>query len=341
MKRLFLLFFIFTSFTLLNTSCSSGDDDDDNPLSSGDANFTTEGCTNVVIFNGYAYGACGDQIEIVNLENGSRNAIPVAADDIAIDASTQNLFVQSRTLLQALSLTDPFAPNLIASTQTNFAIFSGVGAANGVVVVSAGSRTSDTQVYNFNTGDFNLINNGITEVDRVTGNPDVHVVETANGIRAFYSQDLGLVTNWGIQIVDFNADGTVLNIPNVIELASQQFTGGFSLIAPANFPLESEFLNNRLYVAHFAVNGIQVVDLNNDNAISSINLGYQPINIATDGTLLFTVGTTSNVVSILNPNTNALSRLTVNAIRQARGVAVNSEYIVIADLQEGLIVLDR
>lgn len=342
MKSFFNLYILpLFSVLVLFTSCSTNDDDpvpDETIINSVTG---ADSCSNVVIVDGYAYAACGTELEVINLSSRARNVLPIPSDDIAFDASNGNLFVQSRTNIQALSIVDPFSPNVIASGSTNFGSFSGIDAANGVVVVSGGNRSNNTQVYTFSANTFNLVANGIPAVDNVMGNPDVHVVETANGLRAFYSQDLSAVTNWGIQVIDFSTNGTVTNTEDVIVLNSQRFTGTFASIGPANFPVESEFLNGRLYVAHFAVNGLEIVDFNTGNTTSIIDLGYQPVNVATDGILLFTVGTTSKIISILDPETNTLQTRTVDAIEQARGIAVSQDYIAIADRVEGLIVVDR
>ena len=121
--------------------------------------------------------------------------------------------------------------------KTNFGIFSGISAANGIVVVSAGTGGSNTQVYTYTSTGVNLVNDGIPLVDGVTGNPDVHVAVSANGATAFYSQDLGQVANWGIQIVEFDANGTITGTPPVVVLTPRQFTGSFGIpFGPANFP---------------------------------------------------------------------------------------------------------
>lgn len=338
-KRFLIFTFCFCSLLGI-LSCNS--DDDTLVDTATEEALPAISCDNVIIFNDFAYGACGGVIEIVNLSNGARNRIAIAANDIAVDQSNATLFVQATNTIHALSISDPFTPRVIATSATNFGSFSGIDAANGVVVVSGGNRSNNTQVYRFDGNRLNLTANGIPSVDSVMGNPDVHVIPTTNGLRAFYSQDLNAVTNWGIQIVDFNTNGTVQSTEAVIELNTLRFPDSFELIAPASFPLESEFLNNRLYVGHFAINGIEVIDFNTENTLrSTIDLGYQPINITTDGTSLFIVGTTRNVLSIVNPNTNVVDTQVIDEIQQARGVAANANFIVIADRQAGLLVINR
>jgi len=351
MKIVYLLkasiLFIFLSFF----SCASDDSSTEetntieNPTEQvtpkSSESLATNGCSNVVIFNNYAYAACGEQLEIVSLSDGKRNIVSIASNDITIDPSNETLFIQARNQISALSIENPINPTVITTSTTNFGIFSGIDAANGIIVISAGVRGSNTQVYTYTNNTFNLATDGIAAIDNVTGNPDVHITETTNGARAFYSQDLGSVANWGIQIVDFNNTGTVVNTEDVVTLTPQRLTGGFSTISPANFPVEGEFLNNKFYVAHFAANGIEVIDLDNNNTLSQISLGFQPINITTDGTSLFAVGISNKTVSIINPTNNEITTTSVGKLQQPRGIAVSQDYIAVADRIEGLVISKR
>ena len=302
----------------------------------------TIGCQNVVIVNGFAYAACGNGMEIVDLASFERNFIPVSADDITGDASLGLLFTQSGSVLQQFSLADPMQPDLIATAATNFSIFSGVSAANGILVVSSGSTASDTEVYTYDSTTLSLVISGIPLVDDRTGNPDVHVAATANGALAFYSEDLGAVANWGIQIIEFDSNGNILDQPEVVVLTPGLFTGSFGVpFGPANFPLEGEFLNDRLYVAHFAANGIHVIDRTASDALSLIPLGYEPTNIATDGLELFVVGVELNTVDTINPITEEVVQTITLPLQQPIGVAASTTHIAVADRVAGLIVTTR
>jgi len=158
----------------------------------------------------------------------------------------------------------------------------------------------------------------------------------------FYSQDIGLVANWGIQTVEFDTNGNILNIPEVVVLTPGRFTGGFGVpFAPANFPLEGEFLNEQLYVAHFAANGLQVIDRSDSDALSLIPLGYQPTNVATDGNQLFVVSVDRSIVDIINPITETVVESLSLPLQQAVGVAANDTHIAVADRSAGLIIAVR
>ena len=308
-----------------------------------DANsLASNGCENVITMNGYGYAACGDGIEIIDLESLERNFLSQPADDITGDADLEVLFTQSENTLQQFDLIDPMQPNVIATVNTNFAIFSGVSAANGILVVSAGSGGSNTEVYTYDATSLSLALAGIPVVDNRTGNPDVHVTATEAGALAFYSQDLGAVANWGIQIVEFDTNGNILALPDVVVLTPGQFTGSFGIpFGPANFPLESEFLFDRLYAAHFAANGIQVIDRSASDALSLIALGYEPTNIATDGNQLFVVGVERSVVDVIDVVTDTVVDSISLPLQQPTGIAASDTHILVADRSAGLIVMRR
>ena len=308
-----------------------------------DANsLASTGCQNVVIVDEFAYAACDDGIEVVDLNTLDRNFVSLPADDISGDANFGVLFTQSGSTLQQLDLVDPMQPNPITTVGTNFSLFSGVSAANGVLAVSAGSGGSNTQVYTYDSNSLTLAISGIPLVDSRTGNPDVHVAATNNGAIAFYSQDLGAVANWGIQIVEFDTNGNIVNLPDVLVLTPGMFTGSFGVpFGPANFPLEGEFLNDRLFAAHFASDGIQVIDRSNSDALSLIPLGYEPTNIATDGAELFVVGVDVSTVDIVNPITDTVVDTLELPLQQPVGIAASETHLAIADRSAGLIIVTR
>ena len=300
------------------------------------------GCQNVVIIDEFAYAACGNGIEVANLNTLERNFISQPADDITGDASFGVLFTQSGNTLQQFDLVDPLQPNLITTANTNFSLFSGVSAANGILVVSAGSGGSNTEVYTYDSTSLSLAVSGIPLVDNRTGNPDVHVAATDNGALAFYSQDLGAVENWGIQIVEFDTIGNILDLPEVVVLTPGQFTETFGVpFGPANFPLEGEFLDDRLYAAHFAPEGIQVIDRSASDALSLIPLGYEPTNIATDGNELFVVGVELSTVDTINPITDSVVDTLNLPLQQPVDIAASETHLAIADRSVGLVVVTR
>ena len=326
-----------------SVSIESSAGETENVIATIDTNsLASNGCQNVVTINGFGYAACGDGIEIIELESLTRNFISQPADDITADAELNVLFTQSENTLQQYELTDPMQPTVTMTVNTNFSLFSGVAAANGLLVVSAGSGGSNTEVYTYDATSLSLALAGIPVVDNRTGNPDVHLAATEQGAIAFYSQDLGAVANWGIQIVEFDSTGNILALPEVVVLTPGQFTGSFGVpFGPANFPLESEFLFDRLYAAHFAANGIQVIDRSDSDALSLLPLGYEPTNITTDGIQLFVVGVERSAVDVINAVTGTIVESIDLPLQQPVGIAASATHILVADRSEGLIVMQR
>ncbi len=303
------------------------------------SSLASNGCSNVIIFNGHAYAACGREIEVIALRSKERSLINIPADDITVDRSTGTIFIQSQNSISSLNTSNPLQPIVTATTSTPFGLFSGIAAANGVVVTSGG--TSNTRVFTYTSRSIRTARNGISVVDNRTGSPDVTVVPTSNGARAFYSQDLGSVRNWGIQIVDLNTNGAVTATPRVTTLSPGPLRNSFNLFTPANFPVESEFLNNKLYVAHFASNSVEVINTNTRNTEPSIPLGFTPVNISTDGTSLFVIGLNGNTVRMINPRNKNVSTISIDNLQQPRGIAVTNQYIAIADRSQGLVLFKR
>ena len=344
--------------SLTLTACGGGGGDDPEPAApdpipaapdpapaptDDDASLATGGCSNTVIVDGFAYGACGTEIEVVSLADLSRSLVPVAANDIAADPAAGLLFTQAGTTLSLLSLADPAEPVLQDSATTNFSAFSGVSAASGVLVVSAGAGSADTQVYTYTDTELTLATDGIPELDAAVGNPDVTVVATATGVTAYYSQDIAAVANFAIQPVLLDTNGEVLSVLPDVVLTPRAFVSN-SAFSPANFPVESEFLDNQLFVANFAAEGIEVIDLANNNALlSPIPLPYEPTNLTTDGTLLFVVGLTNDTVDIIDPAAAAVTDSLTPAAPfvEPVGVAASITHVAVADRTNGLVVIAR
>ena len=334
LPNLTLLFSItLTSLLTLNSSYAQ----------STNSSLASNGCLNVVIANDFAYAACGQEIEVISLTTLERRLINVAADDISADAQAGLLFTQSGRNITMLSLSNPSQPSVITTATTNFSIFSGLSASSGVLAISGGAGSADTQIYTYTTNSLSLQTDGIPAIDSATGNPDVLLNQTPSGITAYYSQDIGGVANFAIQPVSLSNQGAVISIEDDVVLTPGRFD--FSLdLGPSNFPVESEFLNGRLYVAHFAAQGIEVINTANNNQLEQvIPLDFVPTNIASDGALLFVVGSNNNSVVVIDPNTRTeLTALESEQILdRPTGVAASNTHIAVADRTNGLVIISR
>lgn len=301
-------------------------------------------CTNVVIVEGHAYAACGNEILIAALATGEITVFSSAADDITADAQRGLVFTQAGSNVRMFTIENPTAPVQVATATVNFGLFSGISAAGCTLAISGGVGGSDTRVFRYSASDLDLVltEDGIPIVDNTTGTPDVHVAQTGSGeITAFYSQDIGAVTNWAIQPAVFNGAAELQSTPARTVLTVGSFGGPFGApFGPANFPVESEYLDGMLYVAHFAADGIEVIDVASGALLDSFPLPYEPTNISTDGTSLFVVGVTNNEVDIIDPSSgNVIESL--GSLDTPSGVAASATHIAVADQNLGLVVIPR
>lgn len=294
---------------------------------------STISCENVALQGSFAFGACNNVIRIVNLNSSEIFDFSVAANDIAIDTVANIALALSGRNLTLLDISSPFTPIILDTATVNFSFFSGVAAANGIAVVSGGAGGSNVQIFNYQSRTLNLVRSGISTVDSNTGTPDVSVVATAGGIEAFFSQDLGSVRNWGINHFSITASGNASQINSTYRLTSGSVPLSF---ASSSFPVESEFLNNNLYIANYATRGIEVVSLASGFVQTPISLGYNPTNVATDGRDLFVVSSVSGRAQRVDPTNLNILELNL-VVSRPSGVAANNNFIVIADLDNGIV----
>ncbi len=296
-------------------------------------------CNNVVIVNGYAYASCGSQITIEELTTGETSTVNVQVIDIAADAQRGLLFTYSGTIVRMYTLEDPMAPLEVASANNVFfGAFTGISAAGCTLAVSGGTTNTTVFRYSANTLELELTENSIPAVDNVTGTPEVHVAQTGpSEITAFYSQDIGAVANWAIQRAIFNGVAELQSTPERTVLTPRPFVGSGG---STNFPVESEYLNGLLYVAHFGVPGIEIVVADTGDLLTPISLPYNPVNIGTDGELLFVVGLDNDEVDIIDPSNNTVIE-SVGSLQNPTSVDANDTHIVVADQTLGLVVIPR
>ena len=151
------------------------------------------------------------------------------------------------------------------------------------------------------------------------------------------------MANFAIQPVAINTAGEVTEIGADIVLANASFDFD-SAFSPANFPVESEFLDDQLFVAHFAAQGVEVIDTANGNVrLPIIGLPYEPTNIATDGSLLFVVGLSNATVDIIDPDAGAVTGSLSPSLPLSApvGVAASLTFVAVADRANGLVLISR
>jgi len=332
--------FLFISL-LVFVSCNQSSSSSGNSSGGGLSNSSSPSaasCQNVDLFDSIAFGACGNILRVMDLSNGNFTDMNIAANDIAVDEENNTALVLSENTLTLLDIAQPLSPQVLDTATVNFRFFSGVAAANGIAVISGGGASSNVQAFNYLNDDLDLIVSGIPVVDNTTGTPEVSVISTSNGIEAFFSQDLGFVTNWGINHISITPSGSTSQIGSTHTLSSGPVS--ISDFSSSNFPVESEFLDDDLYVANFATNGIEVINLNAGTVGAPISLGYRATHISTDGEDLFVISSVSGNIQRINPTTRQATNLNIQSSNPS-SIAANSEFIVIADLNNGIVFIEN
>ena len=84
-----------------------------------------------------------------------------------------------------------------------------------------------------------------------------------------------------------------------------------------------------------------MIDRSANDSLSLIPLGYEPINIATDGNQLFVVSLERSSVDIISPVTETVVETLSLPLQQPTGIAATATHIAVADRTSGLIIMQR
>lgn len=302
---------------------------------------------NVVLDEHYAYAAMGsDGIAVMDLSTRNYTILAPPApsdsvDDVSLDGDI--LFTMDATgadFLSSINVTDPMNPTLVSGPVTlTAAVFSGVSAANGRVVVSGGTSLLTSRSYS-STG---VLANDVASIDLGIGQPDVLIAP--DGELAYVSTDFsGTFNGQTFGITTLNLTTNPLSIASRTGLAGAGFSPGAQ--SPANFPIESAITGNTLAVAHGG--GLSLLNASDgapQNTISTTTLGFSPISVDIVDQKAFIIGQTpgaSMLAEVDLTDTSAPPRLqTLSGIPSATSVDANDNYIVIAANAGGLQVINR
>ncbi len=302
---------------------------------------------NVAIVDDFAFAAAGNQgLLVVDLESlqvtsgiappGSSNAI----DDVAVAADLLFAIDGSRPgSLSVFSIEDPTSPTLVSGpVSIDVGPFTGVSAANGQVVVSGG--TGQLSVLNYDEN--GVLGTSISRIDLGVGQPDVLIAD--DGQTAFVSTDFaGLVDSesFGVTLIDVPTAPSSISILDRAGIDGAGFSPGVA--GPANFPIESAQLGERLFVA--SGRGISVFDVSNSEQLSPVTeilLDTNPVNVDAVGNQLFVVGNspspTLTVIDIADLNSPTVETVDLPFNSEPLGVAAVDEHIVVADANLGVLV---
>ena len=83
-----------------------------------------------------------------------------------------------------------------------------------------------------------------------------------------------------------------------------------------------------------------MINLNAGTVGAPINLGYRATHISTDGEDLFVISSVSGEIQRINPITRQATNLNIQSSSPS-SIAANSEFIVIADLNIGIVFIEN
>lgn len=311
-------------------------------------NFDLLSANNIVIHNSHAFAALGTAgLGILDLTTSERfilNASAVGSvHDLSIDGNLLFTLDATSQQLSVFSLTDPTSPQRTAGpVSAQNSVFSGVSAGAGRVVVSGGTRLLSVYTYT----DSGTLGTSVSTIDLGIGQPDVIIAE--DGSRAFVSTDFSSSVNgqrFGITGIGLNAPPTAPDIDFRVGLSGAGFSAGAR--QPANFPIESALLGDRLLVAHGS--GLAIINTTSETLERVVNVGFSAINVDVSGDQAFIIGTDAvgnqrlaqvDLTSISSPQIANSQTFTEDSFAFS-GVAASENFIVIAANGGGLQVIPR
>ena len=261
-------------------------------------------------------------------------------DDVAIAGTL--LFVLDAVApgyLSVLSLADPLHPQLVGQPrEVPVGPFSGISAADGLVVVSGGTSTLTAWAYDRATG----LHGPVATGDVGRGQPDVLL---APGRHTAFVSAHYFGPRFGLDVVRIDT-GTRSIVPLArVPLEGAGFTDGGA--KPSSFPLEAAMLgSDTVLVAHGG--GVDVIDLTgHDSArlVTRIDAGGVPTHLHVLGdTVAVVLAGPSPAVALIDfaaSPARTFRRLSLPPGTFPLGVVLAPSRIAVAIRHQGVLILDR
>jgi len=300
---------------------------------------------NVIVAGDHAYGTLAEGgLEVVNLADRGMKQIVApppgseSIDDITVaDGLLFALDAREPGYLSVFSVSDSAPLSLVSGPiAVPVGPFSGVSAANGVVVVSGG--TSMLTLFHFDTSGH--LSSASDSIDLGRGQPDVLVAP--DGGRGFVSThyfgpNFGLTT---LRIGD--SPRGELSKGGSIDLDTYGFTDGGA--KPANFPIEAALRNNTLYVAESEGLAVISVDtLDHPRLLSVVDIGVKGVNVDVFEDRAVVVGSSPKPLLVLLDVTEPTSPVIRQTVPLPEGtyatsVSIGPEHIAVGGHKRGLLL---
>jgi hypothetical protein len=338
-------------------------------------------CRNVVVLGSVAYAACGDVIKYVDTKFPQllTRDIPVShrADDIAIGDGL--IFTVSAYQDHVVSFSvdqnyvDVYQPDaqtglkLLGSVPAPGQFFNGISARGGMVVVSGGRNDAMIARYQVSPFQITVLQEKLrlpvdSEKSRYFGRPDVTLLSTPTGfgVLAFFPIDVNFMGDWGLHIAEIDSQGAVTD-RDFQELKSKlpvfELIDFLNTYSPTNYPASIVQLPGgkpeQFFMSYWASKSL--IELRTDSTAQKwrrgqeIKLDFVPINLTSAESSLYCVGNKQSaehkITKIMFHNTEAdtYTRSEINLPNASRpvGLVKVSKYLVVADLDTGLLILEE
>lgn len=299
---------------------------------------------NVVATDSLAYATLGDSgIAIVDVSGGRRVALVTApagsesVDDVSMaDGFLFLLDARPPGHLAVMSLEDPLLPRAIgAPREVAVGPFSGVSAANGVVIVSGG--TSSLSAWRYDSA--GTLTGPVATADFGRGQPDVLIDRLHRLLVSTHYRG----PHFGVDVARLDEGGSV-PLFGTLELQGAGFTAGGT--KPGNFPIESAQLDDSTFLIAFA-GGVAQVVVGDDGAPRVkrvIDAGGPAVNVdVLDGTAAVAVAGRSAAVVLVDftAEPRSVKRIALPPGTIPSGVALTSRSVIVAARHQGVLALQR
>ena len=260
-------------------------------------------------------------------------------DDVAVDGALLfALDAEPPGHLAVFLLANPFQLTLVSAPRpVGVGPFSGVSAANGVVMVSGG--TSQLTVWHYDAE--GELEGPLATADLGRGQPDI--VVASNGFAYASTHYWG--PYFGLDVLRYDSLVHVVAVLSELRLDGAGFTSGGA--KPANFPIDVATFGADTLLLAFA-KGVAVIGISNPAApqiLRVIDIGGKAVSIDTRGsTAAAAVAAPNPAVVILEFSGRAgpvLKRISLPPGTNPAGVALTGSRVAVAARGRGVLLIDR
>ena len=292
--------------------------------------YATQGAAGLVWLDGRS----GNQRGSLSPPAGSESI-----DDIAVDGDVLfALDAEPPGHLAVFSLANPLQPALISAPRlVEVGPFSGVSAADGVLMVSGG--TSQLTVWQYDRAGH--LEGPLATADLGRGQPDI--VVAANGLAYASTHYWG--PYFGLDILRYDSSTRVLSTLSELRLDGAGFTKGGT--KPANFPLSAKTVGTDTLLIAFA-RGVAVVGISNPEVpqlLRVMDVGGKAVSIDTRGRLAAVAVAAPNpavvILDFSGTGPPTTKQIALPPGTNPAGIAFTGARVAVAVRERGVLLIGR